>query len=202
MISYGWKNFGERTANTSYSTVSVLANSLEGDHNIVVDGYNFLLIACAHSNGIRTPAFEVWGTNFDAESAQNYNKVVNHKICEIAFSATASANIVAGDFGITFGGAWATVSAIADTNPDGATNSTLGMMASINSMDGPEMAQTGTAATTFGAFASAGYMRNAGAANVSPGFVVIPCGMFSSVQINTKTNTGTESIAVLGCLLS
>jgi len=196
MRSYGWKSAGNVTAPLLAPTISPIAKTLESTQTALCDGYSFIGIAIAHSNDTVAPTVEVYGTNFDTESSQTYKAVVNHKLATISGSALGVA-IQAGQFGLDYNGEWSAIGGVTKVTSFG-TGSMIGLMMSLAGMSGPEMSETGTVTNSFGSFFNDDYIAVAGSDSI-PGFVVIPCGLFSTIQF-ACSSTSSQTVTPLYCL--
>jgi hypothetical protein len=197
MISYGWKSAGNVTAPAVAQTISPIAKTLESTQTVLCDGYSFIGIAIAHSNLSVAPAVDVYGSNFDTESAQTYKSVVSHKLAIISGNALG-VEIEDGQFGLDYTGEWAAISAVTKVTSFG-TGSMIGLMMSAAGMNGPEMSVTGTTPTSsFGSLDNDDYVAVAGSDSI-PGFVVIPCGLFSTIQFSCSSPSS-QTVTPLYCL--
>jgi len=196
MISYGWKSVRNVTATAIVPPISPIAKTLESTQTVLCDGYAYIGIAIAHSDGTVAPTLEVYGTNFDTESGQAYKSVVNHKLVTIDGSALGVA-IQAGQFGLDYTGEWSAIGAVSNVTSFG-TGSMIGLMMATAGMNGPEMSQTGSVTNSFGSFSNDDYVAVAGSDSI-PGFVVIPCGLFSTIQF-ACSSTSSQTVTPLYCL--
>ena len=199
-IVHGWRNLGERTMGTSATTINEIATSLEGDYYIDTDGFQYCLIASLSEEG--EADVEVWGTWFDSESQQNFNTVINCKVGVMQASGDASFTVSAGTLGCSIDLEWSKIADWADTASTGDAE-TMGLACRVAGYAGPEMAKTSSAGSGFGSHASDGYIAHKGN-NDGPGFVVVPCALFSGLQLNiTDTTSGGDGQVgtVLACLI-
>jgi hypothetical protein len=195
MISYGWQSVGTQAATAIITTPSPISREMPSLPSVVCDGYSYAAIALAHSNTGVAPVVDVYGVNFDSESSQSIKSVVANKIIKITGSANGVA-ISNGQFNVGYDGEWSAVASVTKETSFG-TGSMVGLMMSLAGISGPEMSQTGTAASTFGSFDNDDYIGVAGSATV-PGFVVIPCSLFSALVFSCSSGTA-QSIDPLVC---
>ena len=195
MIVHGWKNLGEKTLGSA-TAISEIATSIEAEHYIDTDGFNYCLLAVMSVTG--NSDLDIWGTQFDSESTQNFKTVINTKIGSLDSNATESFSVPAGYLGNSVAMEWSRINDWADATSTG-NGKIAGLMSRVNGYAGPEVSQTGTAANTFGTFVSDGYITQTGAAD-GPGFVIIPCGLFSGLQLTHYSGTS-ELGCALACLI-
>ena len=197
MIVHGWKNLGERTLGTSATTVNEIATSLDAERYVDVDGFSYCLIGLGSVSG--SSNCEVWGTWYDGESSQTQNTLINCKLGEIQTTGDATLTVPAGTLGCSVATGWNRVNDWADAVSTGDAE-VMGLACRVAGYAGPEMVQLGTAADTFGSFASDGYITHKGTAD-GPGFVVVPCGLFSGLQLAHYRSGGAELGSIFVCLI-
>tara|TARA_Y100001972_G_scaffold83354_1_gene101417 strand:- start:975 stop:1571 length:597 start_codon:yes stop_codon:yes gene_type:complete len=197
MIVHGWKNLGERTLGTSATTVNEISTVVDAEGFVDTDGFSYCLVGIGSVSGQSN--CEVWGTWFNGESSQTQTTVINCKIGEIQTTADATITVPSGTLGCSVDTNWSRIDDWVDAGSISDAE-VMGLLCRVSGYAGPEMAQTGTAAATFGSFASDSYIAHKGTAN-GPGFVVVPCGMFSGLQFAHYRSGGAELGSIFTCLI-
>ena len=199
MIVHGWKNLGERTMGTSATSISLFANELEAEYFIPTDGFSYCLLASASVNG--KADLDIYGTWFDTESTQDYKHVINSSIGTLDSGGTNGYSLAVGDLGVeTAMGVYRIANWVDDTNSGHTKGQMMGLMSRVAGFAGPESAETsGAAVTSYGSFDGDEYITSKGHTNSAP-FVIIPCGLFSGLQI-TQYDQNDPLAAQVGTVL-
>lgn len=200
MISHGWKLVGEFSVAAVAPTLTTVTTEPPGECNFICDGFSNLMIMMLQVGSTRSSDLKIYGTNSDAESAQNETIYLNQEIGTLQHATTACGSFAAGDFGLS----QAYTNHASDGFTDvaaGANAKIMGWISRFSRYDSGEMARIGTApsGSVFGDFATREYHVNNGGANLGLSCMTMPVGPFSRVCFDGVTDSSTADLAVLVC---